>query len=183
MLDCLEREDVSCRVCLKHPHAPSREGKGILILVLIHKNTECHTADTQKIVYWSKCASLLGLELSLERYYSQFFIPTGQRKVYKDTKRIPVENQSASQVRMWPTACHATMFLSASLLKDCVLLLPFFVFKWTLNDFDVSVETLAIRESTLASIPCQGLTLNWRAAVNKLSHETDFFSKLSGACS
>lgn len=36
-----------------------------------------------------------------------------------------------------------------------------------MNDLDVSVGTLAIRESTLASIPCQGLTLNWRAAVKQ----------------
>lgn len=99
---------------------------------------------------------------------SLFFIPNGQRKVYSDTKRE--HKQSVSEVRMWQTTCHATTFLSASLLKDCVLLLPFFVFKWTVNDFDVSVGTLAIRESTLASIPCQGLTLNWRAAVNKLVH-------------
>ncbi len=140
MLDCLEREDVSCRVCLKHPHAPSREGKGILILVLIHKNTECHTADTRRLSTGSKCASLLGLELSLER-----FIPNSSshwpKKGLQGHKAHTGRNQSASQVRMWPTACHATMFLSASLLKDCVLLLPFFVFKWTLNDFDVSVET------------------------------------------
>ncbi|KAL1282844.1 hypothetical protein QQF64_001647 [Cirrhinus molitorella] len=49
-----------------------------------------------------------------------------------------LQGHKASEVRMWQTACHATTFLSASLLKDCVLLLPFFVFKWTLNDFDVS---------------------------------------------
>lgn len=81
---------------LNIPMHPLERAKRILFLVLIHKNTECHTADTQKSVYWSKCASLLGLELSLKRYYSQFFIPTGQRKVYKDTKRIPVESANVA---------------------------------------------------------------------------------------
>lgn len=62
---------------------------------------------------------------------------------------------------------HVSVCVSA---KGLCFTPSFFVFKWTVNDFDVSVGTLAIRESTLASIPCQGLTLNWRAAVNKLVH-------------
>ncbi len=67
-----------------------------------------------------------------------------------------LQGHKAHTGRMWQTACHASTFLSACVSAKGLLL---FVFKWTLNDFDVSVETPAIRESTLASIPCQGLTL------------------------
>lgn len=115
------------------------------------------------------------LDLSLIRlrkrkwfvFFVCFFIPP-----------VAKERFTAWEVRMWQTTCHATTFLS--LLKDCVLLLPLFVFKWTVNDLDVSVGTLAIRESTPASIPCQGLSLNWRAAV-KLTRTRD--GHLQFACS
>lgn len=82
------------------------------------------------------------------------------------TSRKPVSVARANVANRVPCN-HVSVCVST---KGLCFTPSFFVFKWTLNDFDVSVETLAIRESTLASIPCQGLTLNWRAAVNKLVH-------------
>lgn len=38
-----------------------------------------------------------------------------------------LQGHTAHTGRMWQTACHATTFLSASLLKDCVLLLLLFL--------------------------------------------------------
>lgn len=136
-------------------------------------------ADKKKIVYWSKNkkTSSSSSSLDLSRSGNDRIRCSSSPTAKERFTMTPSSKQSVSEVRMWQTTCHANTFLSASLLKDCFS----FVFKWTVNDFDASVETLAIRESTLASIPCQGLTLNWRAAVKK-EKKTHTLKRTSPIC-
>lgn len=132
-------------------------------------------ADKQKIVYWSKKllkTSSSSSSLDLSRSGNDWIrcSSSAKERFTTDTKLKTVSVRSANVANHVPCK---HVFVCVSLLKDCFS----FVFKWTVNEFDVSVETLAIRESTLASIPCQGLTLNWRAAVKKKKDsysETDF---------
>lgn len=127
-------------------------------------------ADKQKIVYWSKKllkTSSSSSSLDLSRSGNDWIrcSSSAKERFTTDTKLKTVSVRSANVANHVPCK---HVFVCVSLLKDCFS----FVFKWTVNEFDVSVETLAIRESTLASIPCQGLTLNWRAAVKKKKTHT-----------